>query len=101
MSIPFIMGLLTGLSIAFVGTAYPIIAATFIPPEMNGYLLPHAFLFYASGLAGVMLSPVHLCLILTNQYFGSSLKEVYKYLIVIVGLTWLFAFGLFWLYLPR
>ncbi|MBI4833241.1 MAG: DUF401 family protein [Planctomycetes bacterium] len=100
MSIPFIMGLLTGLSIAFVGTAYPIIAATFIPPEMNGYLLPHAFLFYTSGLAGVMLSPVHLCLILTNQYFGSSLKEVYKYLIIIVGLTWLFAFGLFWLYLP-
>jgi len=36
---------------------------------------------FASGFAGVLLSPVHLCLLLSNQYFGARLSGVYIYLI--------------------
>ncbi|MCP4220326.1 MAG: DUF401 family protein, partial [bacterium] len=30
--------------------------------------------------AGILASPVHLCLVLTNEYFKSSLSKVYRYL---------------------
>ena len=95
---PFIIGLLTGLTLAFVGTTFPIILSTFIPPASVG-VLPFVFLAYTAGLAGVMLSPAHLCLILTNQYFGSSLRKVYYYLIPIVLIVLLCALVLFWGYL--
>lgn len=94
---PFIIGLLTGLTMAFVGTTFPIILSSFIPAGASS--LPFMIMAYASGMAGVMLSPTHLCLILTNRYFGSSLKKVYQYLVPIVALVLLTAGGLVWFYL--
>jgi len=39
-------------------------------------------LAYVSGFIGVLLSPVHICLLLTNEYFGSDLSKVFsKYLL--------------------
>ena len=35
-------------------------------------------LAYAGGYAGVMLSPVHLCLVLTAEYFKADLGAVYR-----------------------
>jgi len=94
---PMMIGLLTGLTIAFVGTSFPIIISAFIP---SGYsILPFVFLAYTAGLTGVMLSPTHLCLILTNQYFGSSLKKVYQYLLPTVLSVFASALILFFVYL--
>jgi hypothetical protein len=39
----------------------------------------------ASGFAGVLLSPVHLCLLLSNAYFKTSLLPVYKHMKVPVA----------------
>lgn len=76
-SISFIMGLLTGVNQAFVAIAYPVLFPLFAN-------LPNALFIslyiYIVGFAGVLLSPVHLCLVLTNEYFNSSLIKVYKYL---------------------
>ena len=38
-------------------------------------------LVYSGLIAGYMASPIHLCLVLTNNYYNSEMKEVYKYLI--------------------
>jgi hypothetical protein len=35
-----------------------------------------------SGFMGMLLSPAHLCLILTNEYFGSDLLKVIRVLLV-------------------
>jgi hypothetical protein len=35
-----------------------------------------------SGFIGMLLSPAHLCLILTNEYFGSDLLKVIRVLAV-------------------
>lgn len=94
---PLMVGLLTGLTIAFVGTSFPIIISAFIP---SGYsIMPFVFLAYTAGLTGVMLSPTHLCLILTNQYFGSSLKKVYQFLIPTALSVLAAALVLFFIYL--
>jgi hypothetical protein len=77
--LPFIIGLLTGLTVGFVGITFPLIFSTIVPVGVD--VMPMAVLAYVSGVTGVMLSPVHLCLVLTNQYYGSSFRKVYKYLI--------------------
>ena len=33
---------------------------------------------FAAGFAGVMFSPVHLCLVLTRDYFKSALSPIYR-----------------------
>jgi hypothetical protein len=35
-----------------------------------------------SGFTGVLLSPLHLCLLLSNAYFETSLMPVYREMIV-------------------
>jgi len=80
--LPLIVGLLTGLTVAFVGITFPIIFTTIIPGGID--ILPMAMLAYVSGISGIMLSPLHLCLVLTNQYYKSSLIRVYKYLVPVV-----------------
>ena len=64
-ALPFIVGLLTGLTVGFVGATFPIITAM-----MGGHPDPATITFaFASGFAGVMLSPTHLCLLLTIRVF--------------------------------
>jgi len=75
--VSFFMGFLTGVNTAYIVIAYPILF-----PLIQG--LPNFFYLsiyiYVVGFAGVLCSPVHLCLVLTNEYFKSSLYKVYKYL---------------------
>ncbi len=73
-SLPFIVGLLTGLTVAFVGSTFPIIVAM-----TGGHPEPAVVTFaFASGFAGVMLSPTHLCLLLTVRYFNADLAQTYR-----------------------
>ncbi len=77
--LPFITGLLTGITLAYVGITFPILSTYLIS---NGQVnLSYEMIAYVAGFIGVLLSPVHLCLLLTNEYFKSDLKYVYRYLI--------------------
>ena len=70
-----IAGLLTGMVAAYVALGYTILAGFMYQPE----IIPgHIMLAYLSGFVGMMLSPAHLCLILTNEYFKSDLGRVYR-----------------------
>lgn len=81
--LPFIVGLLTGLTVGFVGSTFPIIVAM-----MSGRPDPAAVTFaFASGFAGVMLSPTHLCLLLTVRYFKADLAKTYRRLYLPVALV--------------
>jgi hypothetical protein len=44
---------------------------------------------FASGFAGVMLSPTHLCLLLTVRYFNADLAGTYRLMYVPVLLVFL------------
>jgi len=72
--LPFIVGLLTGLTVAFVGTTFPIIMAMMGGRPDLGVI---SFAF-ASGFAGMMLSPAHLCLLLTIRYFNADMAGTYR-----------------------
>jgi hypothetical protein len=77
-SVPFSVGLLTGMTSAFVGISYPVLFSFLLPDGVNyGYMM----LAYGAGFAGVMLSPVHLCLIVTQDYFKASFSKIYRMLL--------------------
>jgi hypothetical protein len=78
-ALPSLIGFATGTSIAFVGIAFPLLIP-FITPglEINSYAL---LLAYTSGIVGYLLSPVHLCLILSAEYFKANLAKVYRYIL--------------------
>lgn len=77
--VSFISGLLTGILFALVGIAYPLLAGYLYQPEINP---ANIFLAFISGYVGMILSPTHFCLILTNEYFQSNLGKVYRLLAI-------------------
>ncbi len=87
-AVPFSIGLITGVNSAFVGLGFPIL----VPLLLDGGFDPGNYAFaYASGFLGVLASPVHLCLILTKQYFGAEWSGIYKYLAPSVAFVLIFA----------
>ena len=77
--IPLTIGVLTGVTSAFVGVSYPILLPFLIPHQVDWGLV---MLIYACGFIGVMLSPVHFCLILTKDYFKADLLKIYKLILI-------------------
>ena len=77
-TVPFTVGILTGMTSAFVAIGYPVLFSFLVPDGVNyGYMM----LAYGAGFAGVMLSPVHLCLVVTRDYFKASFSKMYGMLL--------------------
>jgi integral membrane protein (TIGR00529 family) len=85
MAVPFVVGLVTGITVAYVGITYPIIIP--LVGLNTPLLLPYLMVGFAFGFMGVMLSPVHLCMVMSNQYFKADLAAVYRYLMVLAGVV--------------
>ena len=91
-ALPFIVGLLTGITVAFVGATFPIIIAM-----LGGTPDVGAITFaFASGFAGVMLSPTHLCLLLTIRYFNADMAGTYRLMYLPVLLVFLVGLVRLW-----
>ncbi len=100
MALPFITGIITGIAVGFVGTSFPLVITLIATMEApTEHLASLIFLAYAFGFMGMMLSPVHLCLLLTKDYFKANLVKVYyQYLVPVSVLTASFALFLFLIY---
>jgi len=77
-SIPFCIAMITGITPAAIGIGIPILLPIIISGEVNFY---YAMFAYTGAFTGIMLSPMHLCLVLTRNYFKSDLNKIYKMLI--------------------
>jgi integral membrane protein (TIGR00529 family) len=78
--LPFLAGLVTGIAIGFAGTAFPIVVG-FVNADPSLQQIGALVLAFSMGYAGMMLSPVHLCFLLTIDYFSASFIKVYRYLL--------------------
>jgi len=92
--LPFIAGMVTGLAIGFVGTSFPIVLGLLAGGEY-GSIMPYIVLAYAFGHLGMMLSPLHLCHVLSNRFFATSFPSVYRRIVTPAVLTALLAVGYF------
>ena len=72
---PMLVGVVTGLLMACVGITLPLLAAL-VPAGENA--LPWIALSLASGFTGCMFSPLHICFVLSCQYFKVDMAAAWK-----------------------
>jgi len=77
--LPLLIGFSTGLSSAMVGISIPLLT----PFIVTGGAVDGAALLLAYGAGGIgyLLSPLHLCLVLSAEYYHARLSWVYRYLV--------------------
>ncbi len=79
--IPFFAGLTMGVSLGFAGSALPVVVALLGVSPSFGTLMGSLLLAYASGFMGTMLSPLHVCMIVTCEYYKTGLTQSFRAII--------------------
>ena len=94
--LPFLIGGVVGITIAFVGTTFPILISLIHSLGLGHLMLPYMMLALASGFVGVLLSPLHLCLLLSNEFFETSIGRVYRLLVIPCAMLFVACCSYFW-----
>jgi integral membrane protein (TIGR00529 family) len=89
MLIPFISGMATGVAIGFVSASFPVVFALLGQNPTLGVTAATTAFAYTFGYMGMMLSPIHVCFVVTCGYFKTPLFENYRYIIgpIVIVLT--------------
>ncbi|NLG17580.1 MAG: DUF401 family protein [Fibrobacter sp.] len=82
MVIPFVSGAVTGVAAGFVGASFPLVFALLGENCPFGTLAAVTVLAYASGYFGMIISPLHVCLVVSNEYFKSRLSQAYRFILL-------------------
>jgi len=90
--LPFSVGLLVGWNQAYVVVSFPLLGPFIV--DQPGLIM----LAYVSGFLGCLLSPAHLCLAFSREYFKASWVSVYKWLLPSVVVLAGVAFGVWLLF---
>lgn len=83
--LPFLSGLALGYGPGVVGSAFPVVY-NFVIQTSASQLSFFIIISFCCGFMGVLLSPAHLCLTISKEYFGASTSNFYKLLVKIVAL---------------
>lgn len=75
LTLPLLVGLATGSHEAAVGIAMPV----FVPMLSGDLFLAGVGLTYITATLGYLMSPLHLCIILTREYYNAQFARIYKY----------------------
>lgn len=84
--LPFVAGMVTGLAIGFVGTSFPILMGL-LALAGNVSHPPYIAIAYLFGHMGQMVSPLHLCQVVSNKYFKTGYAGGYVHLLPVVAVT--------------
>jgi len=79
-SVVFIVGMLLGYTLGFVTVCFTVLKPMLMADGDLNY--PLTAFAYALGFIGVLLSPVHLCLVLSREHFGARWGGVYRKLLL-------------------
>jgi uncharacterized protein len=98
MILPFTVGAVTGITMNMVALTYPVILAALATPEEQGLAMAYMVLAFACGYAGILITPIHICMVQSNHYFKlNATSTVPRLLLPVVSLI-LAGVGLFALY---
>ena len=99
--LPFVCGLLTGLMVGFVGLAFPLLIGIALHSPLHEYTLPLVVLALIAGNCGQLLSPIHVCLVVTAEFFSNTVPTLMRALVwpvlglATLGSVWVMALWLF------
>jgi integral membrane protein (TIGR00529 family) len=76
--IPLVLGVLTGYNLGAVALSYPILAP-FFPTDINFItLVGFSSLIFISSLVGYLISPIHLCNVVSSDYLKTDTTRMYR-----------------------
>jgi len=84
--VPLLVGSISGTPTMGIGIIFPLLV-----PLLGDYNVYVVSIIYAGLIGGYLASPMHLCLILTNSYYKSDLRRVYRYLVPSAAILYVFA----------
>jgi hypothetical protein len=79
--LPFLVGMVAGINVAFVGATFPLLIGLLKSLGMEDQMVPYLILGSFSGFTGVMISPIHICFVLTCNYFETDLARAWRRLV--------------------
>lgn len=79
--LPFLVGMVAGINVAFVGATFPLLLGLLNTLGMQDKTVAYLILGTFAGFTGVMVSPIHICFILTCQYFECDLARTWRKLV--------------------
>jgi hypothetical protein len=79
--LPFLVGAIAGINVAFVGSTFPLLLSLLSTLGLNDQTIPYLVLASVAGFTGVMISPIHICFILTCQFFHTELAATWRRLV--------------------
>lgn len=94
--LPFLVGAVSGVTVAYVGATFPLLIGLLQSLGMEQNIIPYLILGLFSGFTGVMISPLHICFVLTCSYFETELLGTWKRLVAPCACFALSGVGLFW-----
>jgi len=90
--VPHLIGLLTGTPPAAMALSFPLVAplmdASAFDPVAGGVWV------FAGAFSGILMSPLHLCLALTREYFGANWGRLYRFIAPATALIVAVALGI-------
>lgn len=90
--LPFLVGMVSGITMAFVGATFPLLLGLLSQLGLEDQKMAYVTMGMFSGFTGVMVSPLHICFVLTCQFFGVDLARAWKRVVWPCALV--LAFGL-------
>lgn len=76
--IPLLLGVLTGYNLGAVALSYPILAP-FFPVDISVVVLvSYTSLIFISSLVGYIISPIHLCNVVSSDYLKTDTTRMYR-----------------------
>lgn len=93
--LPFLVGAIAGINVAFVGATFPLLLGLLKSLGMESQMIPYIVLASFCGFTGVMISPIHICFLLTCSFFGADTAKTWRKVIVPCVCFLLIGCGLF------
>ncbi|MGC9349320.1 MAG: DUF401 family protein [Anaerolineae bacterium] len=91
-AVPMLVGLLTGAAAAALALSVPLVAPLLVGGPLEE--IAAGVWIFVGGFSGVLLSPLHLCLALTREYFDANWGPIYRRIVPSVALVVVAALGL-------
>lgn len=79
--LPFLVGMVAGINVAFVGATFPLLLGLLHSMGLDHQMLPYLVLATFAGFTGVMISPIHICFVLTCNYFHTGIGRAWRRLV--------------------
>ncbi len=75
-TVPLVLGLLTGYNLGAVALSYPLVEPFFQTSGIS--IIGITSIIFVSSLAGYLISPIHLCNVLSSDYLKTDTTRMYK-----------------------